>query len=352
LATAEERLEIYHRKQELLAQGIRSNAQLVSEFPHIPRNQITKIIVREGRKLEREYYNQPPEPDIVGVGVGEGDLIDEEEVWRLALQKSKKRGEIERRKEHQSISFEHGPVCLVLMADLHLGDTGVRYDRIDDDIETIVETPGMYVVLAGDSINNFIVGRLRDIRFGAEFAVAEEWVLAKRVLKKLAPKLLLSVSGNHELWTYGLTNIDYLRDIHERLNPDILYSRLDSTVAIDVGGCEQKLRVRHKWRGYSQYNLTHGIEWAAKFDKGREFDIGVGAHVHASGVYRQFNNGGKTGHAILCGSYKVTDEFATTLGFPEANESAAVATVFTEHGVWGTNNINVAADYMNTMYLT
>jgi hypothetical protein len=181
------------------------------------------------------------------------------------------------------------------MADQHLGGYGVDYDRIDDDINAILDTPRMYVCHAGDIIDNFIMGRLKDIRLGQSFAVSEEWALARRVLRLLAPRLILSVAGNHDLWTYALTNVDYLEEIHAKLNPDILYAQYDHNVDIAVGDHCHRMRVRHSWRGSSIYNDTHGIERAAKFDKGDHFDIGVGAHTHVSGLYRQFNNGGSGG---------------------------------------------------------
>jgi hypothetical protein len=236
------------------------------------------------------------------------------------------------------------------MADQHAGSTGTDYARIDQDVQTIVSAPGMYAVQVGDITDNFIIGKLKAIRFGAEFSIGQEWVLAKRVLKMIAPKLLVSISGNHDLWTYALTGIDYLEEVHKQLNPDILYAKFDLPFILSVGGNEFRVRVRHSWKGSSVYNDTHGIERAAKFDQGREFDVGVGAHTHASGLYRQFNNGGRTGHAILCGSYKRFDGFADRHGFSKSNESAAVAMVFSEGGAWGTNDLEIAADYMRTMY--
>ena len=119
---------------------------------------------------------------------------------------------------------------------------------------------------------------------------------------------------------------------------------------LSVDGNEFRIRARHSWKGSSIYNDTHGIERASKFDKGGEFDVGIGAHTHSSGLYRQFNNGGHTGHAILCGSYKRYDDFADRHGFSKSNESAAVAMVFSEAGAWGTNDLEIAADYMRTMY--
>jgi hypothetical protein len=325
LPTPNEREQIYHERRKLEEQEQRSWQEIYDQFPHIPRNQVRKIYYRESRKRSDPALAVPiPSVKVVGVAPEEPE-IDEEEVWSRAVNKSRRRRQREEKRNGQSISFSHGPICLVWMADTHLGNTGVDYDRLTEDVDTIVSTPGMYVCVLGDLLDNFIMGRLKDIRLGAEFSISEEWVLARRVLRRLAPKLLLSVSGNHDLWTYALTGIDYLRDVHALLNPGIVYAKYDTTVALSVGDRSYTMRARHKWKGYSQYNDTHGIEWAAKFDKGRHFDIGIGAHIHKGALYRQFVNGGVTGHAIMCGSYKVYDDYPEMIGLPEANEAAAVA---------------------------
>lgn len=349
MPTASERTRIYLLRKELEKAGEKSWARIYKEFPEIPKNHIRKIYLRERRKRESPRTEQPS-VSVHGI-TPEYEEIDEDEVWDQAILKSRRNRERNGKKHEQSIEFSHGPICLVFLADLHLGDSYVDYERLDDDIEVISDTPGMWACIVGDMLNNYIVGRLKDIRLGAEFSVSEEWVMVKRVLKALAPKLVLSVAGNHDLWSFALTAVDYLQEVHARINPNILYAKYDNTVTIKIGEDETVLRARHKWKGYSQYNPTHGVEWAAKFDKGRHFDIGIAAHTHASGLYRQFNNGGKTGHAVICGSYKFYDEYVAKLGFPQPNEAAAVALIIEDGGsVFGTNNLDSASAYMKAMY--
>lgn len=350
MPTPQERDLIYHERRKLESEGERSWSSIYDQFPHIPPNHIRKIYHREARKRGEIPSAPVPVVTVTGPTVEEQE-IDEDEVWDLAVRKSRRRRNTEEKKRNgRRIEFSHGPICLVWMADTHLGNTGVNYDAIAEDIETIKTTPGMYVCVLGDILDNFIMGRLKDIRLGTEFSISEEWVLARRVLRELAPKLLLSVSGNHDLWTYALTGIDYLREIHALLNPGIAYAKYDASVTLSVGGRDYVMRARHKWKGYSQYNDTHGIEWAAKFDKGRHFDIGIGAHTHKGALYRQFVNGGVTGHALMCGSYKTYDDYSVMGGFPQANEAAAVAMIIDDLGESGTNNLDHAAAYMNAMY--
>ncbi len=319
-------------------------------FPDQLRSSLRRVASDENKKHHPPAAVPVPTPTIEGATIAEGDDVDEEELWRLALQKSEKRRQVKQLKQDNRISFAHGPICLVFVADQHAGSLDTDYARIAQDAQIINDTPGMYSVAVGDIVDNFIIGRLKQIRIGTEFSVTQEWVLAKRVLKLMAPKMIASISGNHDLWTYALTGIDYLKEIHRELNPDILYAKYDLPFILTVGDWKYRIRARHSWPGYSQFNDTHGIEKATKFDKSNDFDIGIGAHTHASGLAKEFNNGGKTAHAILCGSYKVDGDFKEQRGFPGANESAAVCMVFTEDGEWGTNKLEATADYMRTMY--
>lgn len=317
-------------------------------YPGIPKSSIKDIFYRW--QQDKRGYQESPYPEIIGDFSSEIE-IDEEAVWQTALDISRRKKKARETSRNHQIIFRKGPICLVFMADQHLGSYGTDYLRLDRDISTILSTPMTYVCHAGDIIDNFIMGRLKDIRLGDTFSVSEEWALAKRVLRLLAPRIVLSVSGNHDLWTYALTNIDYLAEIHKLINPDILYAKYNHNVDITVGDHTHRLRVRHSWRGSSIYNDTHGIERAAKFDKGEHFDIGVGAHTHVSGLYRQFNNGGKTGHAIVCGSYKIEDPYADKKGFPKPNEAAAVAIIVHESGaIMGTNSLAAASEIMKLYY--
>jgi hypothetical protein len=82
------------------------------------------------------------------------------------------------------------------------------------------------------------------------------------------------------------------------------------------------LRLRHRWRGSSYLNATHGIERASREDQ--DLDIGVSAHTHVSGLARTFTTGGCSRIALLCGSYKVIDSYNQQIGGARPNGSTAV----------------------------
>lgn len=318
-------------------------------FPTMPKASVRRKVYGYHEALN-EGRIEVPQPVIEGDLADEMDEIDEEEVWQRAIKESQRAQK--RHTRPRRISFGHGAICLVFLADPHLGSDGTDYARLDDEIDLILDTPGAYVGLVGDMIDNFIIGRLVQQRINnTPFRITDEWVLVKRVLKKLAPRLIFSVAGNHDNWTQSLTGIDYLREIHQQLNPNIIYHNHDLQCEVVVGGYTWRLRARHKWQGFSIYNATHGTERASKFDKEWDFDIGVAAHTHASGLAREFNNGGRTGLAILCGSYKRIDSYAVAQGFARPNQATAVAVIMDDQGhMLGTSDLEMACKYMKAVY--
>lgn len=258
---------------------------------------------------------------------------------------------LETKRSNQLLEFSHGPVAIAWVADQHFGDEGTDHVRAVEEAKIIASTPGMYVGFVDDGINNFIVGKLQRERHTASMSVQEEWILLKGYLEILAPKLKIVVGGNHESWPRSLTGIDPLRGVVKQLvDNQTLYAKNDCSAVVRVGNVEFPGRARHKWRGSSIYNATHGIERAVKFD--RRIRWGVGAHDHASGLVRQFNVEGQTGIAGMCGSYKRYDSYADTLGFPQANDSVAIVLVFDEvtNSITGFNNLEMARYFMQNVY--
>lgn len=282
--------------------------------------------------------------------VPETAMPDPDEAFRRACGEWERVARLETLRKGQRLTFDHGPIALVGTADWHLGAPGINYPRLDEDMRIIADTPGMYAIGCGDLLNQMIVGKLADARRNDRLNIQDEWALVRRMLAIIADKLLLVVMGNHDNWLEMLTGISYFeRELHN-LKPGVLYDTDDALVTVKVGGWELPTRVRHKWRGTSIYNPTHGIERAAKFDQ--RFLIGFGAHTHASGLARAFNVEGVTGMALLAGSYKESDAYARRQGFPTPNASASVAVVIDErnHSLTGFDDLQTCADYMDALY--
>ena len=320
-------------------------APVYAMFPDMPRPSLRRLIYEHRHALDNQAHrNAPPTPTI---DIPDDEPPDAATIWKRAVDISERK--LARPPTGATLSFPYGPVCVVFSADWHLGSEGTDYARLEDELGLIADTPGMYAGFVGDALDNFILGKLLSLRLNTPFRITEEWAMVRYALEMVGDKLLFAVGGNHDAWTARAAGIDYLADVIERV-AHVPYDADELALTVRVGAASYTIRARHKWRYNSIYNATHGIEQASRLDKGRGFDVGVGAHTHASGLCREFNNGGHTALAVLCGAYKRIDEFAVQMGFPGPNEATAVAVVFTEAGLWGTSNLRLAADYMSVMY--
>lgn len=283
------------------------------------------------------------EPRIVGATI---EAPDEDDALRRAIVEWEHAEKIARKRLASSIEFRRGPVALTFAADLHIGNAGTNYNRIFSEARTVIETPGMYLALVGDLIDNYILPKLVHARSNTHLTITDEWVLLKKYLTLVAPKLVASVRGNHEKWTNILGGLDYFGDALAAVKRSVIYDTDDALIELRVGAAKFPMRLRHVWRGSSIYNITHGIERASAFD-GYPFAIGVGAHTHTSGVIRSFNCRGAEGYAVLCGTYKRFDEYAREKGFSRPNESTAQTLIFFEDGtVLPCGNVARAAETM------
>lgn len=289
-----------------------------------------------------------PPGDVEISGITANKDVDAQEVYKRALAEWDKTSAHYKRAETQTIAFKQKEVALVFVADTHIGSAGVDYRRLFAEAEIIRDTPNMYLCLIGDLIDNFVVGKLAHIRHHTRINIEDEYVLLKKYLDIVAPKLILSVSGNHEKWTWLLSGIDYFRSILDKVAPSVIYDSDDVNIIFKVGKSTMRARLRHKWRGTSLYNVTHGIERAAKFDLG--FRLGVGAHTHAAGVTRSFVCDGQTSLAVLCGSYKMVDPYSKSEGFYRPNGSTAVTVIIHEDGsIIGIDRLETAARVMRAL---
>ena len=297
-----------------------------------------------------EFRQAPPQlTEATGV-TPEFTMPDPEDVYRRACEEWDRTARLMELRRNQRLTFDRGPIALANVADLHLGDSGVDYPRIDEELRVIADTPGMFAVGVGDWLNQMIVGRLLDARKNERLNIQDEWVLVRRFLAIIAPKLLVMVLGNHDNWLEALTGISYFERELAGLKPSVLYDTDDARIVVKVGEWEVPVRVRHKWRGNSIYNATHGIERAAKWD--HDFLIGMGAHTHESGIARGFNIDGETGMALMAGTYKRDDTYARQMGFARPNASTSVAVVINErrHSLTGFDDLQTCADYLEALY--
>lgn len=290
-------------------------------------------------------------PEAIITGTRAEALVDRLSLWTAAEARFEREraAALAASVHRQRIRFDEGPICMVYIGDLHLGASGVDYPLLRAHADIIRNTPGMYLNCMGDMVDNFIMQWCTKIRMGTETTIPQEWELARQWLEWVAPKLITAVSGNHDDWTVALAGIDYFRDVVAAARPDALYARDDLRFTLDVGGAEWPTAHRHKWRGTSIYNATHGHERAQKWDQ--DFRVAVGAHTHTGAFYRTFNAGGVEGYAIQVNTYKTLDQYTRQEGFARSTLNKPVAVIYRDDGqVVGSTSLEFAADMMARYY--
>lgn len=202
---------------------------------------------------------------------------------------------------------------LCLMADIHIGNNYTNLQALKKDTEKIITSQYAKVGFVGDLVDNFIVGRLIEIQKEQSIRQSEELKLAKAWMELIEPKLIFSVSGNHDLWTKSVSGIDLIKDYCLPNNHTLLVDDAELVLNIEHNNNELVWRLRHNWPGRSMYNPTHAIEKSTKF-----FDVGVKAHTHEGNMFREYYVNNQKRYAISLGTYKEYDKYAHSLNFNQS----------------------------------
>lgn len=245
---------------------------------------------------------------------------DPEALWEREIARQQRdESKVAQRYSQEVVIPDKRPVLLVLLSDLHLGNTHCDVSSAKADAELIRDTPGVYGAILGDCVDNWI-GQPNIMAIQREQPIphAEELALFRSWISILAPKLVAAVAGNHEARTYAVAGVDLLMDALRGVTT--LYDANEIRFTLRLGTGAWRCKLRHKWLRRSQYNATHGPEFDAKFFDGR-WDIAVGGHTHAPTVFREFFDHAydhRVKLAVQLGSYELDSAYGRQLGLPRS----------------------------------
>jgi hypothetical protein len=223
---------------------------------------------------------------------------------------------------HTIAIHETGPVGILHLGDPHLDDPGCDFDRLAEEVDLVASTPGLYCGVLGDLQNNW-AGRLAKLHSQQDVTSEQAWALIEEMLRRLSPRLLYLVAGNHDLWSsQGGDPLKWVMRAHRAAHsPHGLRIRFTFP-----NGTEIRLGARHDWPGGSQYNPAFGQGKAAF--QGLGDHIVISGHRHSSGYMTYYNpHTGVLSHCLQVGSYKISDDYAKERGFSRNNLSPSVLTI-------------------------
>lgn len=233
------------------------------------------------------------------------------------------------------------PCAIALLSDLHIGHPSTDYRSIMRDAKLVRDTPYMYAGFVGDGVDNWIVSKLQFLQRNQAVNFDTEWGLFLSWIELLKDKMVFMCSGNHDYWSYLVAGVDRVKEFVR--GTKMLYGSEEINFSLEAGPAIYRVKVRHKWRGSSIYNPTHGIEtgWERGSD---QYDIGIGGHTHIATLHRPFIRQAQMVHAILVGTYK-KEPFA---GLPNPYGQGSGAMIFDKDGAMTfIYDLENAASYLN-----
>lgn len=215
---------------------------------------------------------------------------------------------------------DDAPTAIAFMSDIHAGASGVDYGRFRRDLEVIRDTPGLYVVVNGDLVENAkVMSKAGNALYHAAFTNPREQMLYVRKRLAIAQgKILAILSGNHDSRDGSHAGIDRLPQLCQHL--DVPYgTEAGMTIYFTVGGHRYTIVAKHDYQGKSQITKSNSArrlwtEWPHSWDSA---DVIALAHLHEPNLAVTHQRGQEVVW-LRSGAFKVHDEYALSKGYRSA----------------------------------
>lgn len=248
--------------------------------------------------------------DAVELSLPDQEELDYEAVWSAIFSMQDALVNIRKDQTEAYVTWSRKePIAIAFMGDVHLGDLGVDYKQLREDVQLIKETENLFLITGGDYVNNFMK---RNKNYN-EYEVIQprvQWRLAEWFFSELEDSLLAVCTGNHDMWTEELSQVDNLYNVLKGLN--LLYTKHGANLHLQMPGYTYSLKFKHNFRAGSNLNPTHGVKQMVRMDSDADVAALFDTHVGAVEEYIYKN---LWRIAIRTGTYKIDDHWANSVGF-------------------------------------
>lgn len=213
-----------------------------------------------------------------------------------------------------------GPIGIVHFGDPHVDDDGTDIALIEEHLNIVNSTEGLFGANLGDLQNNW-VGRLSHLWANQSTSKSEAWRLTEWMVRS-TPWLYL-IGGNHDAWS-GVG--DPLQWILRDTNTAFSYHGVRINLKFPSGK-EVRVNARHDFSGHSMWNPAHGPMKAVQ--GGWRDHILTCGHKHVSFIGGPLKDPstGLLSWSIRCAGYKIHDSYAIEKGLPDQNAFPACVTI-------------------------
>lgn len=150
-------------------------------------------------------------------------------------------------------------ITIVPISDVHLGSPGCMEQEFMQFIETVKDTPNLYLTLGGDLIDNGTKSSVTNVFRATMSPSAQKKEMAK-ILEPVRDRILCFVPGNHERRSGKDADDDPVYDIAAKLDLEDLYRENIAFLKIQLGKPEYDsgLKTKSEWRPTYCIVLVHG----------------------------------------------------------------------------------------------
>lgn len=199
------------------------------------------------------------------------------------------------------------PICIVPLADFHIGAYGTDYSLLEKITDELLSTPNLYTILLGDELDLTI--KLRSVAevFSGVLTPEQQVSFARSWMEEVAPKVIAAIAGNHDERTTQVSGISIHKDIFAKFVP---WANGIMHIQLKVGDVTYNIAGNHTFRGYSMYNRTHGQKRFSR-EQYPDGDIYLAGHTHQPAYTWEMEHG-KQKLYINTGTLKTNDSYAKT----------------------------------------
>lgn len=167
-------------------------------------------------------------------------------------------------------------ITVIPISDVHLGSPGCMEQQFIQFIQTVKDTPNMYLTLGGDLIDNGTRSSVTNV-FRATMFPSEQKKMMAKILEPVRDRILCIVPGNHERRSGKEADDDPTYDIAAKLDLEHLYRENIAFLKIQLGEAERESGMRPNGYLRPTYTivLVHGagggIMTGASVNRGERF---------------------------------------------------------------------------------
>lgn len=239
--------------------------------------------------------------------------------WRKKQFERRREAETARKLIPVKVNLD-GPIGIVHFGDPHVDDDGTDIAKLEEDVNTVKKTEGLFAANLGDLQNNW-VGRLARLYAEQSTSQSQAWQLTEWLATAL-PWLYI-VGGNHDLWSGAGDPLKWITR-----QAGTMYEAWGVRAGLNFpNGKQVRVNARHDFRGHSMWNINHGPGKAIQM--GWRDHILTCGHKHESFVTGPYKDpaAGLLSWAIRCCGYKAFDRYGKELGLPDQNSFSACVTI-------------------------